>query len=77
VNALEKLLRFIERLEAQHVWYRLEHVRDSMLVLLSIPGQRWEVEFFPDGRVEVERFVSTGKIEDEDTLASLSEESTT
>jgi hypothetical protein len=71
MTSMEKLLRFLERLESQNIWYRLEHVRASVLVLLSIPGERWEVEFFPDGQVEVERFVSTGKIQGEDALKEL------
>lgn len=71
MNPMEKLLRFLERLESDHIWYRLEHVRASILVLLSIPGERWEVEFFPDGQIEVERFVSTGKIQGEDALKGL------
>ncbi len=30
------------------------------MVILAVPGERWEVEFFQDGTVEIERFVSTG-----------------
>lgn len=68
---MNKLLNFLQCLESQKIWYRLEHVRDSILVLLSIPGERWEVEFFSDGRVEIERFVSTGEIENESILKKL------
>jgi hypothetical protein len=41
------------------------------MVSISVPGERWEVEFLDDGSVEVERFVTTGKIQDEDALAEL------
>jgi hypothetical protein len=65
LNTLGKLLEFLAQLEARHIWYRLEHVRDSIMVITTIPGERWEVEFFEDGQVEVERFSSPGKIEHE------------
>lgn len=70
-NPLKNLLVFLDRLESTHIWYRLEHVRDSLMVMVSVPGQRWEIEFFADGSVEVERFMSAGKIENEDALENL------
>ncbi len=70
-TAFGKLLAFLDRLERDKVWYRIEHVRDSLMVLLATPGERWEVEFFEDGRVEVERFTSPGRMEDESALARL------
>ena len=30
------------------------------MVIVDIPGERWEVECFEDGEIEVERFVSAG-----------------
>ncbi len=42
------------------------------MVELAIPGERWEVEFFEDGHVEVERFRShPGGLEDESILEQL------
>lgn len=70
---METLLQFLQRLESRKIWYRMALGRDSIMVLLSISGERWEVEFFPDGQVEVERFVSTGQIEDEESLPKLFE----
>ena len=32
------------------------------MVLVTLPGERWEIEFCSDGTVEVERFVSNGEI---------------
>jgi len=42
--------------------------------MVSTPGTRWEVEFFEDGRVEVERFRSDGTIADEKVLSALFDE---
>jgi len=71
INPLTKLLVFLDKLEEQKIWYRLAHIRDSIMVITAIPGERWEIEFFEDGHVEVERFISPGKIEDEDILSVL------
>ncbi|MBI5029643.1 MAG: hypothetical protein HZB51_03895 [Chloroflexi bacterium] len=68
---MHKLLEFLNQLEQAKIDYRLAHIRDSILVALVIPGERWEVEFFEDGHVEFERFVSDGRIEDESTLNRL------
>lgn len=66
-----KLLAFLDWLEQDKVWYRLEHVRNSIMVTVSVPGERWEIEFFEDGTVEVERFKSSGGIEGEEALGVL------
>ena len=70
-NAPAKLIAFLDQLEQAKIWYRLEHVRDAVMVSLAVPGERWEVEFFEDGSVEVERFTSSGAIEDETALNEL------
>ncbi|HEX8599441.1 MAG TPA: hypothetical protein VF952_13100 [Chloroflexia bacterium] len=70
-NSLAKLLTFLDRLEEAHISYRLDHVRDSVMVIVAVPGERWEIEFFEDDHVEVERFISSGSIEDESALDEL------
>jgi hypothetical protein len=70
-TSLGKLLAFLERLEQAKIWHRQEHIRDSVMVTVAIPGEYWEVEFFEDGHVEVERYVSSGTIEGEDVLERL------
>ena len=32
------------------------------MVLVMVPGERWEIEFLGDGSVEVERFLSNREI---------------
>jgi hypothetical protein len=41
------------------------------MVQIAVPGERWEVEFFGDGQVEVEVFKSPGVIGGEEELARL------
>lgn len=62
---------FLRRLDASRTSYRLDRVRDALMVVVFVPGERWEVEFFPDGSIEVERFRSNGEIGSEQTLDEL------
>ena len=65
----QKLLDFVNRLDAVKMSYRLSHFRvETIAVELAIPGERWEVEFFADGSVEVERFRSDGRISTDESL---------
>jgi hypothetical protein len=59
-NSLQKLLGFLDELERRKIFFRLERARsEAIMVLVDIPGERWEIEFFADGEVEVETFRST------------------
>ena len=73
-TASQKLLGFLDQLGRSKIWYRMHHVRDSVMIDVAIPGERWEVEFFEDGHVEVERFMSPGEMDDETVLDRLFEE---
>lgn len=56
--------RFCRELEKRHVTYELRIVRDEALMLsVAVPGERWEMEVFDDGRIELERFISQGVVE--------------
>lgn len=61
--AFQKLLDFLNRLDGAKLAYRLSHFRDDTIAVeLAVPGERWEVEFYADGTVEVERFRSAGDV---------------
>jgi len=72
---MKVLLHFIQKLERDKIHYSIEHNRDEfIMVLVSIPGQRWEVEFDERGNVEIEIFKdSTGVLSDITILDSLFE----
>jgi hypothetical protein len=56
-----RLLSFCAALEQRRARYDVLVARpDAVMVALAVPGERWEIEFFTDGRIEVERFVSRG-----------------
>jgi hypothetical protein len=71
LGSLGKVLDFLRRLEEAHIWYNLKSVRVALMVEVFIPGERWEIEFFDDGSVEIERFVSTGVMLVEQDLDDL------
>ena len=67
-----RLTAFLQSLERGKIHYTLKNCRDeAIMVLVTVPGERWEVEFLVDGSVEVERFISDGEIYGEDTLGEL------
>jgi hypothetical protein len=69
MNGMTKLLEFLCRLEKNKIYYRIEHNRDeAIMIIVDVPGQKWEVEFFADSTVEIETFKSDGIIQDESEL---------
>lgn len=72
MNAMRKLLDFLTELEKRHIAFTLASVRDdTIMVRIAVPGERWEVEFWDDGEVEVEVFRSEHGVEGEETLVRL------
>ena len=72
-NLIRKLLDFLYKLDEAKISYSLEHnIEDAIGVRIVVPGERWEVDFFADGQVYVERFTnSSGEIKDEKELEEL------
>ncbi len=70
---MEKLLGFLSELEERNIFYRLSHVREeTIMVEIAVPGERWEVEFFADGHLEVETFLANpAGIEGEEAIQRL------
>jgi hypothetical protein len=60
---LENVLQFCNALNERRASYRLSVDRpEAIRVTLDVPGERWEIEFFPDGEIELERYVSQGVV---------------
>jgi len=57
---MKKILNFLQKLEQNKIHYTIEHNRDEfIMVLVAVPGERWEVEFDEHGNVEIEVFKNT------------------
>ena len=71
-DPFRKLTTFLKQLEEAHIHYTLAyHREDALMVLVTVPGERWEVEFLGDGSIEVERFLSNDEICGEEALGEL------
>jgi hypothetical protein len=69
VNCIHALLDRLDQIGAE---YRLGRLReDALMVEVFAPGEHWEIEFFVDGHIEVERFRSNGEIADESAFHEL------
>lgn len=67
-----ELYAFLERLREASIHFELSSVRPrTVMVAVAVPGERWEIEFFENGEVEVEVFASTGVITGSGRLAEL------
>lgn len=73
-DRVDKLMDFLDRLDTAKIHYQLKkHLEEAISVEVCAPGERWEVDFFADGDVYVERFRSNGHIDEEETLEELFE----
>jgi hypothetical protein len=64
-----RFLGFLDRLQQAHIHYSLGHTRpESVMVDISLPGWRWEVDPMIDGSVEIERYTSFAGVEDDPGL---------
>lgn len=69
---MKKFINFLEELEAHNIYYTLDKTRDDYVrVDVSVPGERWEVEFAADGDLVIERFQSLGDLEGEEAIKYL------
>jgi hypothetical protein len=71
-NQFDKMLAFLERLDAAKITYKMEHSRDDAIMIVAFaPGEYWEIEFVANGDVDIERYRSDGHIADESALVEL------
>lgn len=71
-DIFSKLMQFLDYLEKSKISYKIERNRDeAMMVLVTVPGERIEIEFLTDGSIEVERFISDGEIYEEKHLNDI------
>lgn len=60
---MQPLLTFLAELKKRKIHFALEHnSEEAIMVLVAVPGERWEIEFFPDGTLEVEIFGSAAEV---------------
>ncbi len=71
-NHLQRLVQLLERLDRAHIYFTLAHNQeDAVSVQVVVPGERWEIDCYPDGTIDVEVFKSDGKILNETIVEDL------
>jgi hypothetical protein len=71
---LKKLTDFLDRLDGTEIHYTLTSVREGAVVVgVTIPDERWEIEFMADGDIEIEIFRSDGEVRDFSVIEDLFE----
>lgn len=61
MTAIANAAALCRELNAKRIPYQLLIVRDeALMVSVAVPGERWEMEFFEDGHIELEKFSSEG-----------------
>jgi hypothetical protein len=64
MTVLEDVLRFCNELNERRASYKLSIDRpEAIRVTLDVPGERWEIDFFHDGEIELDRYVSQGVVQ--------------
>ncbi len=72
MDVLKDLNNFLNTLEDNKIFYRLSKIRrESVMVEVAVPGQRWEIEFMDNGSIEIEKFFSEGTIHGSEELQVL------
>jgi hypothetical protein len=62
----------MDTLKQAKIYFKLDAFDPDVLTLtVSVPGQRWEIQFFPDRSPEIEFFKSEGQIDALDSNALL------
>ncbi len=64
----------IKRLEDAKIHFTLTTVREAAIMfIIVVPGERWEVEVYSDGHLDIEVFRSISGVVGEEKLAELFE----
>ena len=74
MDQFKHLLDFLNQLEESSTYYTLsKHRTDMIMVNVAVPGERWEIEFTADGELQVEKFVSDGRVGGDEELSQFIE----
>lgn len=69
---LSEFIALLNKLEDHSIFYELKkYRREAIMIDVSVPGQRWEIEFLDDGSVDIEKFIADGDMYDAKELETL------
>ena len=69
---IDDLMKLLEELDRLNAYYNLRRTRDDAISIdIATPGARWEIDFLPNERIDVEIFRSDGEMYDESKLVEF------
>lgn len=69
---LQDVLELLGRLEAAKIHFTLaRHQEDAITIEVVVPGQRWEIDCYGNGKMDIEIFKSDGAIRDASAIEEL------
>lgn len=72
VSPISQLLDMLDMLEAAGIYYRLRYSTPRAIsVDIALPDARWELDYFEDGKVYIEKLVSQGGVGGSSMMAEL------
>jgi hypothetical protein len=71
-STLHLVYRLLKQLDVAKIHYSLFRIReDTIMIEAHVPGRYYEIEVFPDERVEVEVYKSDGQIGGQELIDEL------
>ena len=71
---MKDIYEVLRILEDNNIYYKLSRIRESILIEVAVPGQRWEIEIFEDNHIEIEKFIADGDFYDGEEIYNLIKE---
>jgi hypothetical protein len=71
-GTIRDVVSLLERQRAAHINYTLsDPTEGAIMVEVSVPGERWEIEFHKDGQIGVEIFASSKGVQGPELVEEL------
>jgi len=72
LSTIHELVHFLQSLKEASISFKLDHyLDDSISIIITVPGERWEVDINQEGEIQVEIFRSDGELFDASMIDEL------
>jgi len=74
MSKLDDVFDILDKLQERQIYFTLAyHTPRALMILVAVPGEKWEIEIGSDEEIQVEVFTSRGGVEGLSTLNELFE----
>lgn len=69
----DDLFELLKALDKDKMYYGLRRSKkdETMLIEVVVPGERWQIEYFIDGSIKIQKYISDGDLLCEDESSNL------